>query len=474
MNIAEAERRTGLSRANIRFYEKEGLLKPTRGENGYRDYTEDNVQTLRKIMLLRRLRLSVPDIRAIESGEKALPEAAAGQLDVLQGDIRESEQAYAMCRAICEDRAEWNGLDVDRYQSIVLPADDPREKDRIPPAGCPWRRFFARNVDAGLYGLLWSMLSQWVFRINPDNFIQFMAGLAWTVACGYVGWLLTFVFEPVLLHYWGTTPGKWIFGLSVRDEDGEKLSIRTAYARLWGVFGYGNCYALPFFDWYCNYKCYRACKEEELPWDLENGCSIVVREREVRWYRVALYLLVLVLRAAAGYGIDLHAKLPPNRGELTLEQFVENCNDYLKYNENLPPYVTADGTWDADMPTGGWTCALAAFADVSVETDEDGYVQSVTITADSQDGSLGSTERRTIFYAFAASYEKWSRLHADTMSDFIKDGWDYDAPDTKNVKEANLGGLKLRYEYEYSNTDTVNLYLNQPMPYHSVLTIEKE
>ena len=474
MNIAEAERRTGLTRANIRFYEKEGLLTPTRGENGYRDYTEDDVQTLRKIMLLRRLRLSVPDIRAIESGEKALPEAAAGQLDVLQGDIRESEQAYAMCRAICEDRAEWNGLDVDRYQSIVLPADDPREKDRIPPAGCPWRRFFARNVDAGLYGLLWSMLSQWVFRINPENFIQLTASLAWTVACGYVGWLLTFVFEPVLLHYWGTTPGKWIFGLSVRDEDGNKLSIRTAYARLWGVFGYGNCYALPFFDWYYNYKCYRACKEEELPWDLENGCSIVVREREVRWYRVALYLLVIGLRTAAGYGIALHAMMPPNRGELTLEQFVENCNDYLKYNENLPPYVTADGTWDADMPTGGWTRELAAFADVSVETDEDGYVQSVTITADSQDGSLGSTERRTIFYAFAASYEKWSSLYADTMSDFIKDGWDYDAPDTKNVKEANLGGLKLRYEYEYSNTDTVNLYLNQPMPYHSVLTIEKE
>lgn len=222
MNIAEAERRTGLTRANIRFYEKEGLLTPTRGENGYRDYTEDNVQTLRKIMLLRRLRLSVPDIRAIESGEKALPEAAAGQLDVLQGDIRESEQAYAMCRAICEDRAEWNGLDVDRYQSIVLPADDPREKDRIPPAGCPWRRFFARNVDAGLYGLLWAMLSQWVFRINPENFIRFMAVLAWSAACVYAGWLLTFVFEPVMLHYWGTTPGKWIFGLSVRDEDGNQ------------------------------------------------------------------------------------------------------------------------------------------------------------------------------------------------------------------------------------------------------------
>ena len=73
MTIREAEQRTGLDRATIRFYEKEGLLTPTRGENGYRDYTEDDVQTLRKIMLLRRLRLSVPDIRAIESGEKALP-----------------------------------------------------------------------------------------------------------------------------------------------------------------------------------------------------------------------------------------------------------------------------------------------------------------------------------------------------------------------------------------------------------------
>lgn len=474
MNIAEAERRTGLSRANIRFYEKEGLLKPTRGENGYRDYTEDDVQTLRKIMLLRRLRLSVPDIRAIECGEKSLPEAAEQQLGVLQSDIRESEQAYAMCRAICSDRADWNELDVDRYQSITLPLvqDDPRERDRIPPAGCPWRRFLARNIDASLYGLLWSMLSQWIFRINPDNLN--VPGLLWTVFYGYIGWLLMFAFEPLLLHYWGTTVGKWVFGLSVRDENGSKLSIRTAYARLWGVFTDGECYGLPFFDWYYNYKCYRACTEEELPWDMENGCSIIVREREVRALRMVLYVLLFGLIILAQYGIDLHAKMPPNRGELTLEQFVENCNDYLKYNENLPPYVTADGTWDADMPTGGWTRELAAFADVSVETDEDGYVQSVTVNADSQDGSLGSTERRTIFYAFAASYEKWSRLYADTMSDFIEDGWNYDAPDTKNVKEADLGGLKLRYEYEYSNTDTVNLYLNQPMPYHSVLTIEKE
>ena len=37
MTIKELEALTGLSRANIRFYEKEGLLSPLRRENGYRE-----------------------------------------------------------------------------------------------------------------------------------------------------------------------------------------------------------------------------------------------------------------------------------------------------------------------------------------------------------------------------------------------------------------------------------------------------
>ena len=39
MTIKEIEERTGMDRANIRFYEKEGLLAPERLANGYRDYT---------------------------------------------------------------------------------------------------------------------------------------------------------------------------------------------------------------------------------------------------------------------------------------------------------------------------------------------------------------------------------------------------------------------------------------------------
>ena len=38
MTIKDVEERTGLSRSNIRFYEKEKLIEPSRNEsNGYRD-----------------------------------------------------------------------------------------------------------------------------------------------------------------------------------------------------------------------------------------------------------------------------------------------------------------------------------------------------------------------------------------------------------------------------------------------------
>ena len=39
MTIRTVENLSGMTRANIRFYEVEGLIAPQRGENGYRDYS---------------------------------------------------------------------------------------------------------------------------------------------------------------------------------------------------------------------------------------------------------------------------------------------------------------------------------------------------------------------------------------------------------------------------------------------------
>ena len=44
MTIKDVEERTGLSRSNIRFYEKEKLIEPSRNEsNGYRDSSKNYI-----------------------------------------------------------------------------------------------------------------------------------------------------------------------------------------------------------------------------------------------------------------------------------------------------------------------------------------------------------------------------------------------------------------------------------------------
>ena len=48
MTIKEIEALSGMSRANIRYYETEGFLTPERRENGYRDYSEEDLETLKR------------------------------------------------------------------------------------------------------------------------------------------------------------------------------------------------------------------------------------------------------------------------------------------------------------------------------------------------------------------------------------------------------------------------------------------
>ena len=70
MNIKEAELRTGITKQNIRFYEKKGLLSPKRNkENSYREYTEDDIKRLLSIKVWRKLDLSIENIHRIFDGE---------------------------------------------------------------------------------------------------------------------------------------------------------------------------------------------------------------------------------------------------------------------------------------------------------------------------------------------------------------------------------------------------------------------
>ena len=84
MNIRDIEARLGIPRASVRYYEKEGLLHPRRGSNNYRDYSQEDLETLQKIRLLRELDMPIETIRAVQSGDVSLHDAVSRQLALLE------------------------------------------------------------------------------------------------------------------------------------------------------------------------------------------------------------------------------------------------------------------------------------------------------------------------------------------------------------------------------------------------------
>ena len=88
MTIKEVEEQTGLTRSNIRFYEKEKLIEPSRNDkNGYRDYSEKDVENIKKIAFLRTLEISIEDIRNVLSGKVPLAKIIEKQTTTIQTQI---------------------------------------------------------------------------------------------------------------------------------------------------------------------------------------------------------------------------------------------------------------------------------------------------------------------------------------------------------------------------------------------------
>lgn len=63
MKIQDVEKILNIPRANIRFYEKEGLISPERKQNGYREYSKDDLIQLKRIIVFRKIGVSINDIK---------------------------------------------------------------------------------------------------------------------------------------------------------------------------------------------------------------------------------------------------------------------------------------------------------------------------------------------------------------------------------------------------------------------------
>lgn len=99
MNIAALERRTGISRHTLRYYEKAGLiLEVRRHANNYRDYPEQAVQRVNMLRQLKELGFSLAEIRDL------LNAVRGNRIDCEQGAALMAEKRAAVAARILELR----------------------------------------------------------------------------------------------------------------------------------------------------------------------------------------------------------------------------------------------------------------------------------------------------------------------------------------------------------------------------------
>lgn len=101
MNIKQAEEHSGVSRQNIRFYEKQALLSPARNpDNDYREYTDEDIERLKWIRIMRMLDMPLEEIRQVLAGTVSLDQAAAHQQGRLESQKEKLESAISLCSAL--------------------------------------------------------------------------------------------------------------------------------------------------------------------------------------------------------------------------------------------------------------------------------------------------------------------------------------------------------------------------------------
>ncbi len=225
MKIKEVEEKTGLSRANIRLYERRGLLAPSRENNNYRDYTEQDVERLRKIMLFRKMDFSIDDIHALFHRDADLGQMAEKARERLEAQRKEIEGSLALCSILCERHESMCSFRADEYERLMHEL----ERDG------KWFRTLVEDVVEEKHFGLWS----WRFweRKGVPRKYWFWLGLAEWEAIIWLGfgviYLLTFRLIPYRAWDWremllslGVMPALMYLGYSLVSFAGEVSRAR--------------------------------------------------------------------------------------------------------------------------------------------------------------------------------------------------------------------------------------------------------
>lgn len=100
MNIGEASKLSDLPPKTIRYYEDIELVRPMRSQNGYRDYSQNDVHRLRFLQRSRSLGFTIEECRLLLSLYENDQRASADVKAVANQKINEIDQKITELRSL--------------------------------------------------------------------------------------------------------------------------------------------------------------------------------------------------------------------------------------------------------------------------------------------------------------------------------------------------------------------------------------
>lgn len=344
MRIQDLEVKSGLDRATIRYYEKQGMIAPVRHENGYRDYSQADVQTLEKIKLLRQLGMSLDQIRQLQQGSGGLQDAINAQMPKLSELRDHAQRALQVCKLMRDDHATFDTLNADYYlkqlksmavqfpSTVKVPAREFREV--VWREWHPARRFFARMTDQFLMVLIIVFIQIVFLKTGLNTIVLF--------PFNFLSYLLIIPAEAICIHYFGATFGKYVFGIHIRAADGRRLSLGDSFRRSWEVYRYGLGFGIPFWSLWRLYGSYKHYDEYEMDWDYDCELSYPTGKSRNITAIIAVILSICMITECI-FGVT--APRYTDR-QLNIQQFSENYNYYWQvYGYETEWGLSEDGTF---------------------------------------------------------------------------------------------------------------------------------
>ena len=123
MTIRDMEKKVGITSANIRFYEKVARLERNE-DNNYRTYSEEDVELLRKIKILRMLGISVRDICLLIHSEMELSNVIQKRREELRCETENLKEMDKLCKVILEEEMQFDTMDCVGLEKEVVTLSD--------------------------------------------------------------------------------------------------------------------------------------------------------------------------------------------------------------------------------------------------------------------------------------------------------------------------------------------------------------